>query len=450
MKIKDRIALYFTLISTTMLFAVLFTIYLTFMKFLQADFFERLTDRTMVTAKLYLEADEISRDALNDVRHKYLQKLNGEVTRIYDYKNRATFIGDAAQYWTKSTIEKVRKNGRLQYTEGERQVVGIYYKDNQGDFVILASAYDSGSHNSLNKLLKIMIFVFILISVIVLLLSRWIANKMLKPLHQFMLEVNKVGSKNMEFRVAETDNKDEINLIAKSFNQLMEELEQAFILQKTFVANASHELRTPLTRMIMAGELSLTKDRTPEEYQTVLNTMLEDTSKMEHIITGLLTLAKMDLELIRSQMDAVNLVSILLNIQANWQKQENLAVRLIFNIPKETEALISANTVLLQIALDNIISNGFKFSNQQEITCTLSHLNNNFMIQIHDQGPGIPEGERNEVFKPFYTRSQDSGYHGEGMGLYMAHKIIDLFSGQIAVTDKKNPGCTITITLPKL
>jgi len=420
------------------------------MKFLQADFFERLTDRTMVTAKLYLEADEISRDALNDVRHKYLQKLNGEVTRIYDYKNRATFIGDAAQYWTKSTIEKVRKNGRLQYTEGERQVVGIYYKDNQGDFVILASAYDGGSHNRLNKLLKIMIFVFILISVIVLLLSRWIANKMLKPLHQFMLEVNKVGSKNMEFRVAETDNKDEINLIAKSFNQLMEELEQAFILQKTFVANASHELRTPLTRMIMTGELSLTKDRTPEEYQTVLNTMLEDTSKMEHIITGLLTLAKMDLELIRSQMDAVNLVSILLNIQANWQKQENLAVRLIFNIPKETEALISANTVLLQIALDNIISNGFKFSNQQEVTCTLSHLNNNFMIQIHDQGPGIPEGERNEVFKPFYTRSQDSGYHGEGMGLYMAHKIIDLFSGQIAVTDKEKPGCTITITLPKL
>ena len=70
MKIKDRIALYFTLISTSMLFAVLCTVYFTFMKFLEADFFERLTDRTMVTAKLYLEADEISRDALNTVRHK--------------------------------------------------------------------------------------------------------------------------------------------------------------------------------------------------------------------------------------------------------------------------------------------------------------------------------------------------------------------------------------------
>lgn len=433
-----------------MLFAVLFTIYLTFMKFLQADFFERLTDRTMVTAKLYLEADEISRDALNNVRHKYLQKLNGEVTRIYDYKNRATFIGDSAQYWTTSTIEKVRKNGRLQYTDGERQVVGIYYKDNQGDFVILASAYDSGSHNRLDKLLKIMIFVFLLIFIVVLLLSRWIADKMLKPLHQFVLEVKQVGSKNMELRVAETNNKDEINLIAKSFNQLMEELEQAFILQKTFVANASHELRTPLTRMMMTAELALTKDRTPEEYQKVLNTMLEDTSKMEHIITGLLTLAKMDLELIRSQMDSVNLQSILLSIQAYWRKQENLPVQLIFNTPNEKVPFITANTVLLQIALNNIISNGFKFSDKQEVTCTLSHLDNNYIIHIHDLGPGIPEAERNEVFKAFYTRSQDSGYHGEGMGLYMTHKIIDLFGGQITVSDTESPGCTFTVILPKL
>lgn len=129
MKIKDRIALYFTLISTSLLFAVLCTVYFTFMKFLEADFFERLTDRTMVTAKLYLEADEISRDALNNVRHKYLQKLNGEVTRIYDNKNRATFIGDSAQYWTNSTIDEVRKKGRLKYTDGQRQVVGIYYKE---------------------------------------------------------------------------------------------------------------------------------------------------------------------------------------------------------------------------------------------------------------------------------------------------------------------------------
>ncbi|WP_231424131.1 HAMP domain-containing sensor histidine kinase [Pedobacter sp. Leaf250] len=449
MKIKDRIALYFTLISTSMLFAVLCVIYFTFMKFLEADFFERLTDRTMVTAKLYLEADEISRDAMNDVRHKYLQKLNGEVTRIYDYKNRATFIGDSAQYWSKATIEKVRKNKRLKYTDGERQVVGIYYKDNQGDFVILASATDQGSHDRLVKLLRIMIFVFVLISLIVLLLSRWIAEKMLKPLKKFMTEVKQIGLENMEFRVEESDTKDEINLIAKNFNHLMNELEQAFILQKTFVANASHELRTPVTRMMMAAELALSKERDVTAYQKVIHSILDDAEKMDHIITGLLALAKMDMELINSQLFPIQLNSLLLKIQEEWQQQKNLKIEIIDNL-KDDQPMVSANQVLLQIVLDNIISNAFKFSNNQAVICKLLQRDENFIVEITDKGPGIPLLEHEEVFKPFYTRSEEVGKKGEGMGLYMAQKIINLFKGKIEIPPSHGEKSTIIIILPKL
>ncbi|WP_316845895.1 HAMP domain-containing sensor histidine kinase [Pedobacter psychrodurus] len=450
MKIKDRIALYFTLISTSLLFAVLCTVYFTFMKFLEADFFERLTDRTMVTAKLYFEADEISRDALNNVRHKYLQKLNGEVTRIYDNKNRATFIGDSAQYWTNATIDRVRKNGRLKYTDGQRQVVGIYYKDNQGDFVILASADDQGSHNRLDKLLKIMIFTFILISLIVLLLSRWIAQKMLKPLQKFMQEVKQAGSQNMDFRVEEKHNKDEINLIAKSFNHLMEELEQAFILQKTFVANASHELRTPVTRMMMTAELALSKERDQMAYQKVIGSMLEDAEKMEHIITGLLALAKMDLELINSQLVPVRLAHLLSKIQTEWKSQKNLDLTIAHKQSFDPKAETLANAVLLQIALDNIISNAFKFSNNQPVNILVEATENDFLIQITDNGSGILSEDEEHIFKPFYTRAKDQGQQGEGMGLYMAQKIIHLFKGEITSTNTEQEGCTFTVRLAKL
>jgi len=450
MKIKDRIALYFTLISTSLLFAVLCTVYFTFMKFLEADFFERLTDRTMVTAKLYLEADEISRDALNNVRHKYLQKLNGEVTRIYDNKNRATFIGDSAQYWTNSTIDEVRKKGRLKYTDGQRQVVGIYYKDNQGDFVILASADDQGSHNRLDKLLKIMIFIFILISLIVLLLSRWIAQNMLKPLQKFMQEVKQAGSQNMEFRVEEKHNKDEINLIAKSFNHLMEELEQAFILQKTFVANASHELRTPVTRIMMNAELALSKERDHTAYEKVIASMLEDAEKMEHIITGLLALAKMDLELINSQLIPIRLDHLLLKIQSDWKAQKNLDLKITYQNPIDPKPEILANAVLLQIALDNIISNAFKFSDNQQVSVVVEATENDLLIHITDNGTGIATEEQENIFKPFYTRAKDFGRQGEGMGLYMAQKIIDLLKGEITTTNLEKGGCTFTVRLTKL
>jgi len=447
MKIKDRIALYFTLISTSLLFAVLCVVYFTFMKFLQADFFERLTDRTMVTAKLYLEADEISRDALNEVRHKYLQKLNGEVTRIYDYKNRATFIGDSAQYWTKATIEKVRKNKRLKYTDGERQVVGIYYKDNQGDFVILASATDQGSHDRLVKLLKIMVFVFVMISIIVLLLSRWIAEKMLQPLKKFMTEVKQIGLKNMEFRVEERNTEDEIGLIAKNFNQLMNELEQAFILQKTFVANASHELRTPVTRMMMAAELALSKERDSDSYQKAIQSMLDDAEKMDHIITGLLALAKMDVELIQSQLSPIQVDELLIKIQQEWQHQKNLEIEIINNLAS-SQLQVSANIVLLQIVFDNIISNAFKFSENKKVTCTLERNGQNLVVKISDQGKGISALEQEEVFKPFYTRSKELGKTGEGMGLYMAQKIIHLFKGKIEISSSSTQKSAFIITLP--
>lgn len=448
MKIKDRLSLYFTLISTTMLLAVLCTIYFTFLKFLEADFFTRLTDRTMVTAKLYLEADEISRDALNKVRHQYLEKLNGEVIRVYDSKNKATFIGDSAQYWTSVTIDKVRKAGKIQFKDGQKQVVGIYYKDNQGDFVILASAIDQSSHYRLDKLLKIMVVVFLLISLILLISGRWVASRMLLPLQRLMKEVKMANSGNMEFRVREEDNKDEISLLAHSFNQLMEELEQAFILQKTFVANASHELRTPITRVIMTAELALSKEREKEDYKKVLQSILEDSGKMDHIITGLLTLARTDLELATSHLVAVKLNETLFAIQQDWKN--NYGFNLIVNTKydQKDQPIITANPILLNIALNNIISNAFKFSENQPVECTLESNLTEWILSVKDNGIGIAESEKEEIFKPFYSRSDKQ--KGEGMGLYMASKIVALFKGKIEINSSKSAGSSFIIRFPKL
>ncbi len=431
-----------------MLLAVLCTIYFTFLKFLEADFFTRLTDRTMVTAKLYLEADEISRDALNKVRHQYLEKLNGEVIRVYDSKNKATFIGDSAQYWTSVTIDKVRKAGKIQFKDGQKQVVGIYYKDNQGDFVILASAIDQSSHYRLDKLLKIMVVVFLLISLILLISGRWVASRMLLPLQRLMKEVKMANSGNMEFRVREEDNKDEISLLAHSFNQLMEELEQAFILQKTFVANASHELRTPITRVIMTAELALSKEREKEDYKKVLQSILEDSGKMDHIITGLLTLARTDLELATSHLVAVKLNETLFAIQQDWKN--NYGFNLIVNTKydQKDQPIITANPILLNIALNNIISNAFKFSENQPVECTLESNLTEWILSVKDNGIGIAESEKEEIFKPFYSRSDKQ--KGEGMGLYMASKIVALFKGKIEINSSKSEGSSFIIRFPKL
>jgi signal transduction histidine kinase len=452
MKIKDRLALYFTISTTLIMIIILSAIYFTFLKFLEADFFARLTDRTMVTAKLYLEADEISRDSLNKVRNLYLEKLNGEVIRIYNSKNTAAFIGDDQQYWNNSIINKVRNAGKLRFKDRERQAVGIYYKDNQGDFVIIASALDQSTHYRLDKLRKIMLVIFVIVVIGLLLSGRWIAKKILNPLERFIGDVKQIHPNNLHFRVQEGKNKDEITLLAQNFNNLMEHLEQAFVLQRTFVANASHELRTPITRMIISAELALSQEREKQDYQQALNSVLDDAGKMEGIITELVNLAQADLEFASSQLSPVRIDEVLWALQKDWKEKESAELIInMNNLPmNENELIIQANPILLHIALNNIISNAFKFSDLQPVHCLLHIQETEICLSVTDQGTGIRETALQEIFKPFYSSATEDRHTGNGMGLYMAHKIIMLYKGHITVRSKKGHGTTITVVFPKL
>lgn len=451
MKLKDRLSLYFTLISTLTLLAVLCAVYFTFIKFLEADFFDRLTDRTMVTAKLYLEADEISADSLNTVRNQYMEALNGEVIRIYNANNSATFIGDDQQYWSHETIEKVRKNKKIQFIDGDRQVVGIFYKDNQGDFVILASGIDQSTHVRIEKLQRIMVMIFVFIFIGLLLSGRWIAKKILKPLDLFIEEVKQIKSNNLHFRVQEGSNKDEINLLAQNFNNLMEHLEQAFVLQKTFIANASHELRTPITRMMISAEITLSQERQIGDYKKALLSVMEDSEKMDNIITGLLNLAQADLEFGAPELQDIRIDESLWALSEEWNKKGSAKLIVdIKNMPEDPACLlIKANPTLVEIALNNIISNAFKFSGNQDVHCLLDIQAKETVISISDKGPGIPEEIQPEIFKPFYSFSAESGHEGNGMGLYMAHKIIGLFNGKLEVSSEPGHGATFIIHFPK-
>ena len=449
MKIKDRLALYFTLVSTLTLLCVLTVVYFTFQKVMESEFFERLTDRTMVTAKLYLKADEISNQALEKVRAQYLEKLNGEVIRIYNERNNATFIGDDQQFWTNETIDMVRQQKKVRFKDGERQVVGIFYKDNQGDFVILASAIDYATEIRVQQLLKVMVVVFIVIFLGLLLSGRWIAKRILVPLNIFIDQVKLIKSNNLHFRVEEGTNKDEITLLSQNFNNLMEHLEHSFILQKTFVANASHELRTPVTRMIIGAEIALSKERQTEDYQRALQSVLEDAEKLENIITALLNLAKTDLEYSASMAQDIRIDEMIWQLQAEWSQKKGpgkLQVEMI-NLPMNDESslIINANPTLLQIALDNIIGNAFKFSDDQQVTCVLEVTAQGINLTITDRGVGIPQDKLEKIFQPFFSSSVKAEHAGNGMGLYMAHKIITLFRGKITVKSVINSGTTFFI-----
>lgn len=451
MKIKDRLAIYFTIFCGVILIIVLFAIYITFSNFLRTDFFNRLKDRTMVTANLYLEADEIAVDSLSKIRDKYLEKLSGEIIRVYDSRNSAAFIRDTQQYWNSAVINKVRKARKLNINEGDRQAVGIYYKDNQGDFVIIASAEDIGTKRRMSKLVTIMIVTFLVVMLMIWLTGRWIAKKTLSPIDKLIYQVKQIKSSKLHYRLDSGKGKDEIDLLAKNFNILLTNLENSFELQKTFVANASHELKTPLTSIIMGTDVTLSKDRDNEEYKQALISVKEDAEKLNHIIAVLLDLAKEDMKFASSNTDEIDVFDLITTLSKEWNQKlyEGAFDVKLLNYGEEI-LKIAANKSLLIIALNNVISNAFKFSNNERVNCIVEDLAESLSITFIDSGIGVKEEEIAFLFKPFYRTLDSAKFSGSGLGLYMTKKIIGLYKGEIFIYNNNVKGLTITIKIPTI
>ncbi|HWZ15556.1 MAG TPA: ATP-binding protein [Mucilaginibacter sp.] len=448
MKIKNRLSLYFTAISAVVLLIVEAVICISFNSFIKTDFYGHLMVRAYVTAQRYLEADEISADSLSRVQIRYLQRLPDEVIRLYNDKNDASFIKDKNQFWSAAVIDAVRKNKQLEFTEGNRQTVGIYYNDNQGNFVILVSAIDVQGHKRLFDLIESMAILLISVTAGLFVTSRLFAQKALEPIGRLIEQMRRVRAGNLSLRVDEGDGKDEISALAHNFNQLLEHLENAFELQQTFVINASHELRTPITTIIGEIEITLNKLRTNIEYEQVLKSVLSDAERLNETITSLLELAQVDMNYTQPAFKPVAIDELIWELNDYWsQKAGNGLFNVkILQLPDDHEQLqIPANKSLLTIALNNIIGNAFKFSGNKTVQCDLYADDKCISIKITDQGVGIPQVELERIFESFYRGTNVKDHSGSGIGLYVANKIIKLFGGAILVDSDPRTGTNVTI-----
>jgi signal transduction histidine kinase len=252
-------------------------------------------------------------------------------------------------------------------------------------------------------------------------------------------------------RISEGNGKDEISELAQNFNRLLSHLENAFELQQTFVTNASHELRTPVTSIIGELEVTLNKLRTTDDYEHTLRSVLIDAERLNETITGILELAQVDMNYTQAELSPVHIDELIWELSADWGNRigKNLFTVNILHLPDDPEKLvIPANKSLLLIAFNNIISNAFKFSGNQQVMCDLYADEKQIKVTITDNGVGILPEEREKVFKSFYRGTNVKDYYGNGIGLYVTSKIINLFNGTINIDPGSHQGTSFIIKFP--
>ena len=447
MQIRNKLAFYFTVTSSLLMLVIMSFIYLLFTNLTKKNFYKALHDRTEVAAQLYLEADEISDAALQKIKEKYVISLPSEIIRLYDSTNKLSFVKDTDKNWNNNIIEEVRKKKYIAYQDKDRQVVGIYYEDNQGNFVILASAADTEGREQRKNLLQIMAILFGIQILIQFGAGRWFAQRALRPVQIVNAQVQKITATDLHLRVDTENEKDELGQLAANFNSLLERLEKSFDLQKMFVANASHELKTPVTNMIGELEVTLHQQRSAADYQKTLQSVLVETERLHEIIRNFLMLSNAENNVAMQKTEFIRLDELLWEIKELFNGQKDAQIEILLDeLPADDQRLyLATNKTLLMHVLTNILQNAIKFSSGKPVTCGLHFTPASVSISISDKGVGINPELAQKIFEPFFRITADEHVPGHGIGLYIASKIVLLLGGTITVQSEPGKGSTFNI-----
>ena len=442
----------------TILFASLFGIIILFGGFIYynlieysyVDFHARLHTRALTTARIELESNTEA-DHLKQFKAEYLEKLTNEnhtIARIDTLNLKA--YSKSLDLPTSFLEETIRLN-EADYKKNNTFYNGITYSGKQGKYLVIVSA-ENYYHTHHEVYLRQLLLGTIIFSILLIFfLSYWISNRLSKPLHEISMRVNEIGTENLHMRIPEDNLTQELSILSKSFNVMLDRLETSFEAQNNFISNASHELRTPLTSIIAETDLALSRKRTSDSYEETLKVILSEADKLNNKTQALLYLAQTGFKKSKLTFEKIRIDETLLQCKATFNKidPENQVTLDFSNLPEQHEKLIiNGNKHLLTLALTNIIGNGLKYSKNEVVTVCISWEDTDILITVKDTGIGIPEEDLPYIYDPFFRASNTEEFEGYGIGLPLARNIIRLHSGELNIISGKKLGVKVEIKIP--
>ncbi len=455
MNLKNKLARNSTLLFAFILGLVLIGSFLLFKSHRKDLYYEKLEDNALITAFFYFEKDEIRK--MDSVSYKDIEtqfnKIANQSIRIYNAKTKKLYLrDDVPVVLSDRNLKAISRDQILHFTIDQRQFSGLYYKDNQGDFIIVVSGIDDVGNQQL-EMLAIVFFSFYLAGIALnYLLGRFLARQTFRPFADVISKVNTITTENLHSRLEmpTVSGKDEIKELITTFNYLLERLEKGVAIQKNFLKNASHELKTPLTFIIGDIDVSLQHPRTNEQYEEVLKSLRKDTFHLKSTLDGLLILSGLELSE-PDQMETVRIDEILWNIleKKNIEYPE-VKVTLNLDAIANNEDLLSVNgnRHMLFIALYNIIDNAIKFSFPLQVNVVVSENQGKLLLKIIDQGSGIDEKDIASIFDLFFRSDRTRYIQGQGLGLFITMQILKRHNIALTVDSELEKGTVFSLLFP--
>lgn len=457
MQIRTRLTIQFSLLVSGILLVTFFAIYYFTYNNVTEDFYDRLRSKAKSTAELLLKVPQVNTEVLRALEGSNRDLIYNENILIFDEKNRLIYTNTNAvtksihvsNYW----LDEIRKSGEIRYTDGDYKVVGLYYKYPFNRAVVMLGAQDLYGQANLSNLNTLLTVLYLIVTAIVGLAGWVFAKRALRPISKVMNAVEGILPQKLDTRLEIPNQKDEIGRLSTTFNKLLDRIETAFQMQKIFVANVSHELKNPLTKIRSQLEVSMLKERSTNDYQVTIQSVLEDVQELAQLSNTLLELAKVSEDQRDLLTEIVRIDDLLWDCRQSLS-QANPAYNIQLNLDElpedDTWLEIAGNSTLLKTAFLNLMDNACKFSDNQMVQITLNASFKKLNLRFADNGKGIPVQDQNLIFQPFYRGDNTANVKGYGIGLSLVERIVKLHNGYVSIQTNQPKGTTFIIDFFRL
>jgi len=296
------------------------------------------------------------------------------------------------------------------------------------------------------KIRKATALTFLISAIVGTILILIAVRGIVKPIQRLSKASKEVAKGNFDIEVV-MKSTDEIGQLTADFNLMTKELKNIDFLRKDFVSNVSHEFKTPITsikgfaKLIRDGKLS--NDQLSEYSEIIVN----ESERLSLLSSNLLKLSELDSKMIREQAKQFSLDEqirkTILILEVQWSKKE-----IDFDIDLEAISIIGDEHLLHEVWL-NLIQNAIKFSNQKGIIkIGLNKIGDKVKIMIADHGIGIADKDKERIFERFFKGDKSRSKDGNGLGLVIVKRIIELSNGSISFESELGKGSTFIVELP--
>lgn len=275
-----------------------------------------------------------------------------------------------------------------------------------------------------------------------------ISRRALAPVASLTSAAAQISSSNLDRRVPVGRSHDELSMLARTFNDMIERLQQSFESQRRFIADASHDIRTPIA--VIRGELELLQRRIEGEPPTrnALTRAIAELDRLNQLANDLLLLARAEAGQLPQARQQERLDELLAESASSLRRlasQRDVAIK----VDIYDAAEVRCDPQMLRRAVSNLIENAIKFSpNSTSVRTSLFVTGRRASIVIIDRGEGIPAKDLPRIFDRFYRGDRARVDRGTGLGLTIAKAIIEDHGGTVHIASEPGVGTTITVTLP--